>query len=698
MRPKKRLIWTKKTMGTDYYPEQWDSALWESDLTRMRAAGISVIRIAEFAWNKLEPEDGVFTYGFFDRFLDLCADKGMKVIFGTPTATPPAWLSEKYPEILNCDIEGNPYRHGSRRHYTYNSPVYQKYAARIVEREAVHYGKHPAICGWQIDNELNCETADFYSEADNAAFRVFLQEKYGSLEELNRAWGTAFWNETYTDWSEVHVIRKTVSGGVNPHQHLDYLRFVSDSCIRFAKMQADIIRRYKKPGDFVTTNGMFGHLDNCRLQDEVLDVYTYDSYPNFAQSIGRAEGGNAAGAGGEESLGDRDWSRNLSVVRSVCPHFGIMEQQAGPGGWTTKMEQASPRPGQLTLWAMQSVAHGADYVGFFRWRTACAGTEIYWHGILDWDNRDNRRLAEVKEFYKKLRALDETAGADCRGFFGVLQDVDNQFDAEVDCWHGRVEAASRQGIFAAAQKAHVPGNVVPLSDETDLSELASYPVLFYPHAVILDEKRAAVLRSYVEQGGTLVIGCRTGYKDLQGHCVMQPQPGLLSPLTGTTVKDFSFACPGEDPIIALAEDGRVIPMPLFNDVLEPGEGTRVLAAYANGYFQGEAALTEHRVGAGRVLHLGSTFCRENTAWLLCCLHLEEPLQDMVLAPDEVELALQEKEGKKYLFVLNYGREKTTITLIHPAVLLYTGRTVQGDRILPPFGTAVYRLLEERERD
>ena len=226
MRPKKRLIWTKKTMGTDYYPEQWDSALWESDLTRMRAAGISVIRIAEFAWNQLEPEDGVFTYGFFDRFLDLCAEKGMKVIFGTPTATPPAWLSEKYPEILNCDIDGNPYRHGSRRHYTDNSPVYQKYAARIVEREAVHYGKHPAICGWQIDNELNCETADFYSEADNAAFRVFLQEKYGSLEELNRAWGTAFWNETYTDWSEVHVIRKTVSGGVNPHQHLDYLRFV----------------------------------------------------------------------------------------------------------------------------------------------------------------------------------------------------------------------------------------------------------------------------------------------------------------------------------------------------------------------------------------------------------------------------------------------------------------------------------------
>ena len=136
-------------------------------------------------------------------------------------------------------------------------------------------------------------------------------------------------------------------------------------------------------------------------------------------------------------------------------------------------------------------------------------------------------------------------------------------------------------------------------------------------------------------------------------------------------------------------------MPLFNDVLEPMEGTKVLAAYANGYFQGEAALTEHRVGAGRVLHLGSTFCSENTAWLLRFLHLEEPLQKEVLVPDEVELVLQEKEGRRYLFVLNYGREEMTITLIHPAVLLYTGRTVQGNRILPPYGTAVYRLLEEK---
>ena len=160
----------------------------------------------------------------------------MKVIFGTPTATPPAWLTEKYPEVLNGSREGVLYRHGGRRHCNYNSPKYQELCKRVVAAIAEHYGSHSAIVGWQIDNELNCETCEFYSEADSIAFRQYLREKYNSLENLNKAWGTVFWNQTYTDWEQVYVPRPTLSRGINPHLHLDYYRFISHSTIRFCSM------------------------------------------------------------------------------------------------------------------------------------------------------------------------------------------------------------------------------------------------------------------------------------------------------------------------------------------------------------------------------------------------------------------------------------------------------------------------------
>ena len=170
-----------------------------------------------------------------------------------------------------------------------------------------------------------------------------------------------FWNQTYTSWSQLYVPRPTISGAINPHLMLEYKKFVSEAAISFAKMQSDILRRYIKEGDFITTNGMFGNLDNHRLASECLDVYCYDSYPNFAYMAGAPQ----------EGMRDRAWSKHLSQVRSVCPHFGIMEQQSGANGWNTRMEAPTPRPGQMTLWTMQSIAHGADYVSYFRWRT-CA--------------------------------------------------------------------------------------------------------------------------------------------------------------------------------------------------------------------------------------------------------------------------------------------------------------------------------------
>ena len=249
MRKQQNYQWNTLSLGTCYYPEHWDKNMWEEDLERMLAHGIKTIRIGEFAWSKVEPREGEFTFEFFDEFLKVVEKTDMKVIFGTPTATPPAWLTEKYPEVLNCRMDGVKFRHGMRRHYNYNSPVYQKLCKRIVEKFGEHYAKHQSVIGWQIDNEINCEVDEFYSESDTLAFREFLKEKYETLDALNQAWGAVFWNQEYTRWEEIYVPRITIHNSTNPHQTLDYIRFVSDSAVKFCKMQSDILRKYVKKGD-----------------------------------------------------------------------------------------------------------------------------------------------------------------------------------------------------------------------------------------------------------------------------------------------------------------------------------------------------------------------------------------------------------------------------------------------------------------
>lgn len=684
----KRYNFENFTIGVCYYPEHWSKELWESDLDRMLETGISIIRIAEFAWNKIEPKEGYYEFDFFDEFLDLWLRKGMKVIFGTPTATPPAWLTEKYPEVLNCNIDGVSYRHGCRRHYNYNSETYNRLSANIVKVIAQHYGKHAAIIGWQIDNELNCETSEFYSEADTAAFRCFLKEKYGTLDELNNAWGTVFWNQTYSDWNQIFVPRPVLNKGYNPHMHLDYYRFVSDSTVRFCKMQSEILRCYCNDEQFIMTNGMFWNVDNHKMQRECLDIYMYDSYPSFAFGLNR-------GKIDVKALNDRRWTKNLHEVRSICPNFGIAEQQSGANGWTTGMEGPAPRPGQLTLWAMQSVAHGADFVSFFRWRTSVIGTEIYWHGILDYDNRDNRKLKEVKDFACKMLKINAVCGSSYLGTFALLKDYDNVWDTEVDKWHDRIASHSEDEIFAASELTHTPYDVIYLDQELNEERLYSYPVAFYPHPVIVDEKIVERLKRYVELGGTLIIGCRSGYKDKNGHCVMEPQPGLLRGLTGTDVTDFTFVSQAEPEPKALWGD-EVIDTPVFNDILHPVKETKTLAVYAGSYYQGESALTENKFGKGRVIHLGSAFSKENVKQLFKYTGILEPFSKWIEAPEEVEIALRQKGEEKYLFVLNFSAEQKNIILKKEMKSMYTGKMCLGDFCLQKYETIVFTWKENEK--
>lgn len=676
----------KLTLGVCYYPEHWPENLWEDDLNRMLEHGLEVIRIAEFAWNKFEPEEGVFSFDFFDRFLELANKKGIKVIFCTPTATPPAWLTNKYPEVLNANLQGTLLRHGMRRHYNYNSLIYREFTRRIVDKLAAHYCMHPAIIGWQIDNELNCEINVFYSEADHAAFRLYMKEKFRTLDALNEAMGTTFWNQTYSSWEEVYLTRPNVHNTNNPHMALEEKRFFSQSTISFCKLQSDILRKYLPKEKFITTNGIFNHVDNHEMTSSALDFMTYDSYPNFAFDTG-------ADPKRPGNMNDRKWAWNLTKVRSISPNFGIMEQQSGPGGWDTRMKQPAPKPGQMKLWTFQSIAHGADFISYFRWRTCWIGTEIYWHGLNDYSNEPNRRLAELKGIHDDIKKISNIVGAKYKARIAFIKDYDNEWDGEQDKWHGSLDKFSEEGWFAAAQLTHTPMDLIYLrnsdNQNTSLEVLKKYELLIYPHPTILTAERADLLKAYVESGGKLIMGARTGYKDEYGRCPMRPMPGFAADICGVKVTDYTHLGSGEDEEFAVW-DGEIIEASVFNDILEASKDAKVLAAFKGNYYNGQPALVANNIGKGTAYYFGAGFSPKTAEVFLRKLGVISPYNNILEIPEEVELAIRSKDGADYIFLLNYKPYTVKVSIKESMTDLLTGKNISGIAELERFGVMVLK--------
>lgn len=689
MRIEKSYRANRYRLGVCYYPEHWEPALWDEDFRRMREMGFNIVRMGESAWHAMEPEEGRYTFEWLDQAIALCKRHGLEVMLGTPTYAPPAWLTARYPEVLRKNFQGQTMAHGSRRHYNYTSAKYQALSAAIVTRMAERYRDEPAVIGWQIDNELNCHMDVSFADSDHEAFRAWCRDKYGTLDALNAAWGTAFWAQTYSDWDQVALPRPTPTYH-NPGHLLDFYRFTSDATIAFARLQYDILKQ-AAPHQFVTHNGLFANIDNHALTETALDFMSFDSYPAFQLMRGDLPA----------HYRDRMTTKHLSRVRGLSSKFMILEQQAGPGGQSGNALngypfgdylQATPKPGQMRLWAWQSAAHGADGILFFRWRTSPVGAETLWHGLNHYGNQANRRLDEAKRFADDIgRMGDRLVRSECARSAAIMYDYDNDSNNKIEGYLGPSEWLGEESLYRGLTERHVMTDQLSVQHLDDPERLRSYRILFYPNAQLLNEQDVVRLRQYVENGGILVLGPRSGYKDRSNRCYMLPFPGVLRELAGLEVIDFTMVRDTASTMTFQAT-GKTVEAPTFNEVIRPiSDRAEVLARYDRDYYAGEPAIVKVPVGRGHVIYCGAMFNDDNVPALLDSLAVHDPLRSRVEVPKEVEAVHRVADDGDFHIFLNYAAEPARLVFHSAANDLMAGSELRGEVAIPPYEVLIARL-------
>ncbi len=678
--------------GVVYYPEQWPETRWDDDLAQIARTGMNVVRMGEGAWSVWEPEEGRYDFALFDRALELCAKHGIKAIMGTPTYVPPAWLTERYPEVLRASYDGTLLRHGSRRHYNYTSPVYQEKSRAITRALAEHYRDHATVIGWQTDNELNCHLDVSFAASDHEAFRQWCRERYGTLDRLNGAWGTAFWSQTYRAWEEVWLPRPTVTYQ-NPGLLLDFYRFTSDATIRFALMQYRILKEVA-PHQFVTHNAFqsMTNVDFERFVQEAVDFISYDSYPEF----------KVCDPALPARFKDRHETLLLSRMRGASPKFMVLEQQSGPSGQIGGTRNGNPdylhptpKPGQMRLWCWNSIANGADGLLYFRWRSLPYGAEAHWNGLIYHDERNTRRLDEARQLGDEIRRLSATLlGTRCVADAAILYDYDNESHALIEAATGQHREASERAVHQALSERHLNADVRALASVGALGALSAYRIVFFPHAHLLTADDLPPLRAYVEAGGTLVFGPWSGYRDRQHWCYDAAGRAFFEELCGVRVGEFTFVPEGVESSLRFSGEHPMLPAPVFNEVLVPvREEVEVLATYEEDYYAGGAAVTAHALGKGRVVSCGSFFTPRNVRALLDALEIKDPLKEWAKIPASVQATVRDGAAGRHCFLLNFTGQPQPIKLRGPARELITEQDLSGRVKMPPYGVSLLKLAD-----
>lgn len=622
-------------LGVCYYPEQWPRSMWADDAKRMVELGITHVRIAEFAWSRMEPRAGEFEWAWLDEAVAVLAAAGLKLVLGTPTASPPKWLIDAHPDVLPVRADGTRWNFGSRRHYDISSDTYRRECVRIVSAMAERYGRHPSIVAWQTDNELGChDTVPSYSTAALARFHRWLHLRYGTVGALNDAWGNVFWSMEYPSFDAIGLPNLTPTDA-NPIHLLEFRRFMSDEVASFHCEQVDVLRQHAPDADVLHNfMGFFTTFDHYRFAEgDALDVAAWDSYPIArTESIAlpdEQKARYARTAHPDVSAFDHDRYRAIGRGR-----FWVMEQQAGPVNWAPW--NPVPAKGMVRLWAYEAFAHGAELVSYFRWRQCPYAQEQMHSGL----NLPNDELSpgglEVQQAAREIAASPALSalGAASRAAVAVVFDYETQWMFEIQR-HGKSFDYQTLAFdyYESLRELGLDVDIVPRN-----ADLAAYRLVVVPSLAVIDD---ALVDQIERSTAQWVFGPRSGSKTNVFAIPSTLPPGALQRVLPIQVLEVETLRPTLTPALSIGDTDGVA-LHWREHVRANGE-TRVEAQFDDAW----PAILSH----GKVRYVAG--------WLSHALHREvlaNAARQAGIATQRLPDGLRIRRRGELTFAFNFGPE------------------------------------------
>jgi beta-galactosidase len=584
-------------IGVFYYPEQWPREEWKRDLDNIARSGFEFTHFAEFSWTFLEPEEGRFDFSWLDDAIGLANRAGLKVIMCTPTLAPPAWMGDKYPEIYLVGPDGRRREHGIRANGSLTNPTYNSFVNKIVEELARHYGKDNRIWGWQVDNEP-LATPD-YSPSARKAFQQWLRTKYRTIENLNQVWGGSFWSTRYNNFEQVVIPNASMNeeDKLSPHSLLDFSRFTADVTADFLDNQADILRKYIDPDQWITTNYV-NAIQNAdpRLTDR-LDFPCFTMYP--------VSGANVLG-------GNNFRTGNPYRIMEACDYFrpikgvtGVMEMQPGQVNWAPVNPQL--QPGTVHMWLIQAFGGGCSFACTYRYRHPLWSSEMYHDGIVGTDGttltQGGKEFVEAINEIKVLRTYfnpsDKMPERIAKRRTAFLWSHEVMWDLDIQPQTTQWNTWKLRNTYSSAIKT----TGAPMDFISENDDFSDYPFLIAPAYQLVDQKLINKLEEYVKQGGHLLLTCRTGQKDKNGHFFETPLAQPVSSLIGADIEFFDMLPP--DVTGKIRSGSKEYGWSCWSEIVKPHPGTEIVATYSDQFYAGKPAAISHSSGKGSVTFVGA---------------------------------------------------------------------------------------------
>jgi beta-galactosidase len=660
--------------GGDYNPEQWDAPVWAEDERMFKLAGIDVATINVFSWALIQPSEDTYDFSSLDELMDRLYKNGTYVCLATGTGAHPAWMAHRYPEVTRVDVKGRKRKFGGRHNSNPNSPVYRKFAAKLAGKLAERYKDHPALVAWHVSNEFSNYD---YSDLSEAAFRVWLKDRYGSLDVLNKAWNTRFWGHTFYDWEEI-VLPSELSEEWDGNRtniqgiSLDFRRFMSHSLLECYKIESDAIKKHS-PNVPVTTNlmGFYDELDYFEWAKH-MDVISWDNYPSLDTPV-------------SFTAMTHDLMRGLKNGQP----FMLMEQTPSQQNW--QPYNSLKRPGVMRLWSYQAVARGADTVLFFQLRRSIGACEKYHGAVIEHVGHEHTRVfRECAELGKELGQLgDQLLDARSAAKVGIIYDWENRW--AINLSSGPSVALDYVNeihkYYDALYQQNIEADMIGVEEN-----LFNYEIVIAPVMYMIKPGFAEKVEAFVKAGGTFITTYFSGIVNENDLVTVGGYPGELRNVLGIWAEEIDALLPGMSNEVVMDKAWGTLSgsykCDLLCDLIH-AEGAEVLAEYGSDFYKGMPALTVNNFGEGKAYYVATSPEAEFLKGFLANLCAEKNIQPLVTAPEGIESVQRVKEGVSYLFLLNHttGDLSAEIGATERTDLL-TGNKVSGSAVVPARGVLI----------